>query len=79
MREAFSAELLQYIVDKKSAKLGSSRETHRGLDRNHSDICKFSRPEDPVYLAVGPKLRNMAENARSHYARCDHGKSTAPN
>ena len=79
MSEAFSAELLQYIVNKKSTRLWSSRETQLPLDRNHSDICKFSRPEDPVYLAVGPKLRNMAENARSHYARCDHGKSTGPN
>ena len=60
-------------MEPESAKLGSARETPLGLNRNHSNICKFSRLDDPAYQeAVGPNLQSMAENARSHHVQCDH-------
>ena len=59
-------------MEPESAKLGSARETPLGLNRNHSNICKFSR-EDPTYQEfVEPNLRSMAENARSHHVQCNH-------
>lgn len=60
-------------MEPESAKLGSARETPLGLNRNHSNICKFSRLDDPAYQeAVGPNLQSMAENARSRYVQCNH-------
>ena len=60
-------------MEPESAKLGSARETPLGLNRNHSNICKFSRLDDPAYQeAVGPNLQSMAENARSRHVQCNH-------
>ena len=60
-------------MEPESAKLGSARETSLGLNRNHSNICKFSRLDDPAYQeAVGPNLQSMADNARSRHVQCDH-------
>ena len=59
-------------MDPESAKLGSARETPLGLNRNHSNICKFSL-DDPTYQEfVGPNLLSMAENARSRHVQCNH-------
>ena len=75
-------------MERESAKLNSPRETQLGLNRNHSDICKFTRLDDPVYQTVGSNLETMAENARSHHARShqcnydeaeNHGKLIVPN
>ena len=62
----------QYIVDQGSAKLGAPRETALGLDRNHSDICKFHGKDDRAYQGVEPNLKAMAESARGHNVQCDH-------
>lgn len=62
----------QYIVDSVSAKLGAPRETALGLDRNHSEICKFLGKDDRAYQGVEPNLKAMAENSRSHIIQCDH-------
>ena len=62
----------QYIVDVGSAKLGAPRETALGLDRNHSEICKFLGIDDRAYQGVEPNLRAMAESSRSHNVQCDH-------
>ena len=68
-----------------SAKLGSAREILLGLNRNHSNICKFTL-DDPVYREfVGPNLLAMAENGRNRHVHCDHdaaenhGKLIVPN
>ena len=72
-------------MEQESAKLNSPRETQLGLDRNHSDICKFSRLDDPVYQTVGSALERMTDSARRHHARCNHdaaenhGKLIVPN
>ena len=63
----------QYIVDSGSAKLGAPRETALGLDRNHSEICKFLSRDDRAYQGVEPNLRAMAESFRGHNVQCDHG------
>ena len=72
-------------MEPESAKLGSARETPLGLNRNHSNICKFSL-DDPTYWEfVGPNLQSMAENARSCLVQCNHdaaeslGKLIVPN
>ena len=62
----------QYIVDMASAKLGAPRETALGLDRNHSEICKFLGKYDRAYEGVEPNLRAMAESSRGHNVQCDH-------
>lgn len=62
----------QFIVDSGSAKLGAPRETALGLDRNHSEICKFFGTDDRAYQGVEPNLRAMAESARGHNVQCDH-------
>ena len=62
----------QYIVDSGSAKLGAPRETVLGLDRNHSEICKFFSKDDRAYQGVEPNLRAMAENSRTYNVHCDH-------
>ena len=60
-------------MEPESAKLGSARETPLGLNCNHSNICKFSRLDDPAYQeAVGPNLQSMAENARRRHVQCNH-------
>lgn len=61
-----------YIVDSVSAKMGNGRETLLDLDRNHSEICKFSGANDLAYDAVGPNIKSMGERARDHTARCEH-------
>lgn len=72
-------------MERESAKLNSPRERQLPLNRNHSDICKFSQRDDPVYQAVGLDLEAMAERARSHHAQCNHdaaenhGKLIVPN
>ncbi len=43
-----------------------------GLDRNHSEICKFLGKDDYAYQGVQPNLRAMAEASRSHNVQCDH-------
>lgn len=55
-----------------SAKLGAPRETALGLDRNHSEICKFLGKDDHAYQGVEPNLRAMAESSRAHNVQCDH-------
>ena len=68
-----------------SAKLGSARETPLGLNRNHSNICKFTLDDSTYRESVGPNLLSMAENARNHQVRCNHdaaennGKLIVPN
>lgn len=61
-----------YIVDSVSAKMGNGRETLLDLDRNHSEICKFSGANESAYDAVGPNIKSMGERARDHTARCEH-------
>ncbi|KAL8729216.1 MAG: hypothetical protein Q9181_005069 [Wetmoreana brouardii] len=53
----------KYIVDETSAKLGSARENHQDVDRNHSDICKFSGFQDRAYEGVAPNLKAMVNRA----------------
>ena len=72
-------------MDLESAKLGSARETPLGLNRNHSNICKFAL-NDPTYREfVGPNLLSMADNARNRRVECNHdaaennGKMIIPN
>ena len=55
-----------------SAKLGAPRETALGLDRNHSEICKFFGEDDRAYQGVEPNLKEMAENSHNHNVSCDH-------
>ena len=59
-------------MDSVSAKLGNGRETPLDLDRNHSEICKFSGANDPAYDAVGENIKSMAKRAREHQAVCPH-------
>lgn len=59
-------------MDSESAKLGSARETPLGLNRNHSNICKFSLDDQTYQNLVGPNLLSMAENARSRHVQCNH-------
>ncbi|KAH7120856.1 hypothetical protein B0J11DRAFT_581621 [Dendryphion nanum] len=49
------------VVDRQSAVLGypNTEETKIGLDRNHSDICKFASQEDPDYKKVEDHLGRM--------------------
>ncbi|KAL8856062.1 MAG: hypothetical protein Q9178_007318 [Gyalolechia marmorata] len=67
-----TAHFAKYIVDAASAKLAVARENFQDVDRNHSDICKFSSLSDPAYQGVGPNLKTMANKARQHVAPCDH-------
>ncbi|KAL8918578.1 MAG: hypothetical protein Q9172_005368 [Xanthocarpia lactea] len=68
-----------YIVDASSAKLGAAQENFQDVDRNHSDICKFSSLTDHAYQGVGPNLKAMANKAREHKARCEHtNEGTSP-
>lgn len=59
-------------MDSVSAKLGAPRETALGLDRNHSEICKFHGKNDRAYQGVEPNLKAMAESSRGHTGQCDH-------
>ena len=67
-----NADNVKFIVDETSAKLGCTRENHQDLDRNHSDICKFSGLTDDAYEGVGPNLKAMANRARLRKVRCEH-------
>ena len=59
-------------MDSVSARLENGRETSLDLDRNHSEICKFSGADDRAYTAVGENIKAMAERARDHPVRCKH-------
>lgn len=67
-----SSYSLQFIVDETSAKLGAARENFQDVDRNHSDICKYSGLDDHAYEGVGPNLKAMAERARQREIQCEH-------
>jgi len=67
-----SAHYKKFIVDATSAKLGSARENFQDVDRNHSDICKFSGLHDHAYEGVGPNLKAMADRARQRQIQCEH-------
>ena len=67
-----TAHSAKYIVDASSAKLGAAQENFQDVDRNHSDICKFSSLTDHAYEGVGPNLKAMAIKARQHKALCGH-------
>lgn len=60
-----------------SAKLGAPREIALGVDRNHSDICKFFGKDDRAYQGIEPNLRAMAESSRSHNVQCNHQAITS--
>ena len=76
VRTTTSLELItngaKFIVDETSAKLGSAKENFQDVDRNHSDICKFSSLHDHAYEGVGPNLKAMAERARQSQTDCEH-------
>ena len=59
-------------MEQESAKLGSARETPLGLNRNHSNICKFTLDDSTYRESVEPNLLTMAENARNHQVQCIH-------
>ena len=67
-----NADTGKYIVDGSSAKLGCARENYQDLDRNHSDICKFSGSTDHAYEGVAPNLRAMANQARKRQVLCNN-------
>ena len=60
-----SPSLMTQIVDKKSALLGlpGLRERQIPLDANHTNICKFSRADDPAYEQVSDNLVKFAKRA----------------
>ncbi len=62
----------KFIVDETSAKLGCHQENHQNVDRNHSDICKFSGLDDRAYQGVGPNLKSMTDRARQRQIQCAH-------
>ena len=62
-------------MEPESAKLGSARETQLRLNRNHSNICKFTLDDSTYRESVGPHLLSMAETARNHDVLCNHGAS----
>ena len=66
------AHRTKFIVDETSAKLGSSRENHQDVDRDHSDICKFSGLHDHAYEGIGPNLKAMADRAKQCQVQCEH-------
>ncbi|KAK0621967.1 hypothetical protein B0T17DRAFT_307871 [Bombardia bombarda] len=57
--------LTQLIVPKKSAVLGLApeREKQIGLAADHSGICKFSSPSDPMYQQVSDNITTMIDEA----------------
>ncbi|KAL8711670.1 MAG: hypothetical protein Q9225_007083 [Loekoesia sp. 1 TL-2023] len=65
---------MKYIVNASSAKLGCAKETYLDVDRNHSNICKFSGLDDHAYEGVGPNLKAMGNKARQHLVRCEHAE-----
>ena len=69
------ADSEKFIVDATSAKLGSAGENPQSVDRNHSDICKFSGLDDRAYEGVGPNLRAMADRARQRQVQCQHSQA----
>ena len=69
------ADSEKFIVDPSSAKLGSAGENPQNIDRNHSDICKFSGLDDRAYEVVGPNLKAMANRARQRQVQCPHSQA----
>ena len=60
----------QCIVEADSAKLGVPGEVVLRLNRNHSDICKFSGPEDDDYELVKGNLEVMARKVQGMELTC---------
>lgn len=61
---------LQYAVDRQAASISGF--DCLPIDRNHSEICKFSREEDDAWDIVGRHLKLMGANAKQKSIRCDH-------
>ncbi|KAL6713021.1 hypothetical protein ACLMJK_009417 [Lecanora helva] len=73
-RKIFPQITSMYIVDRNAAKLGTNP---LSLDRNHSEICKFSGSEDRVWERVGPNLKSMGINAQRGKVDCHHTRAEA--
>lgn len=69
-RKVFPRKASMMIVDRQSALLRAQREIQLGLDRNHSDICKFRRSGDYIYDDVSKNLKNMVDKARYYQVEC---------
>ena len=68
--QSATANKWKYIVDTESAKLGGPREVCLTLDRNHSDICKFTGSEDSEYKLVKGNMQIMANRVQEMDVKC---------
>ncbi|KAL9105022.1 MAG: hypothetical protein Q9163_000119 [Psora crenata] len=68
-RNLFPKITSMYVVDRNAAKLGFNP---LPLDRNHSEICKFSGKKDRAWERVGPNLKTMGANARQNKVDRSH-------
>ncbi|KAF8243532.1 hypothetical protein K440DRAFT_664068 [Wilcoxina mikolae CBS 423.85] len=54
----------EFVVDRTSAKLGSSNEILLDLNADHSQLCKFSKePDDAAYETVGRNIKDLCDQA----------------
>jgi hypothetical protein len=64
------------IVDRDSAVIGGG-EDPIPMNADHSNICKFSSRDDPLYQEVQPYLERFVNNAPTKIADRFHTQNTA--
>ncbi|KAL1988851.1 hypothetical protein VTN96DRAFT_7735 [Rasamsonia emersonii] len=52
------------ILTKDTATLGYPQEVSRNLNANHHDVCKYSGPDDPNYIAVLNMMKSLVAQFR---------------
>lgn len=69
-----SESAVEVVVERESAIIDIMENPHhhsRGLEADHSNICKFVQPNDPNYVKISGAIMRIYEDIQPNRTNCE--------